>query len=100
MFLLIVETGIIFTSCSSEDNNTKEEDLVEIDYDKGQDYNGLHVLLQLLNEDGVAVKTFHEGKNNYFNSTNRLYILMYTLMLLCIIISVIIRVIIIRFIKV
>lgn len=59
----------LMAACSSDDDKVEDKDVVEIDYDKGQDHEGIHTLLQLLNEDGVAVKTFKEGENIYFKLT-------------------------------
>ena len=70
----------LLTACSSSNDEVKEEELIEKDYDSGKDYNGVHVLLQLLSEDGIAVKTFKKGENIYFtlvitnNSKETLYL--------------------------
>ena len=66
MFLLMAGAGLACASCSSDDDIVEDKDVVEIDYDKGQDHEGIHTLLQLLNKEGVATKTFKEGENIYF----------------------------------
>ena len=63
---IFISAIFLMAACSSDDDKVEDKDVVEIDYDKGQDYEGIHTLLQLLNEDSVAVKTFKEGENIYF----------------------------------
>ena len=59
----------LMAACSSDDDNVEDKDVVEIDYDKGQDHEGINTLLQLLNKEGIATKTFKEGENIFFKLT-------------------------------
>jgi len=65
---ILLSAIFLLAACSSDEESVKEEEeaILEIDTDQGQDYDGVIVLLQLLNEDGIAVKTFKEGENIYF----------------------------------
>ena len=63
---IFISAILLMAACSSDDDKVGDKDVVEIDYDKGQDHEGIHTLLQLLNKEGVATKTFKEGENIYF----------------------------------
>ncbi len=69
--LILLIIGIIAYSCSNDENENNES--VELDTDLPQDYDGITVVFQLLNPDGVAVKSFREGENIIFklSLTNR-----------------------------
>lgn len=62
---LVAAIGLLFTACSSDDENkaVPEEPTVELDADTIQIYDGIGVILQLLNSKDQAVTTFKEGED-------------------------------------
>ncbi len=69
--LILFTIGIIVSSCRNDKSENIES--VELDTDLPQDYDGITVDFQLLNSNGIAVKSFREGENIIFtlSLTNR-----------------------------
>ena len=70
-FLILFILGIIASSCSNDESGNNES--VELDTDPPQDYDGITINFQLQNPNGLSVKSFREGENIIFtlSLTNR-----------------------------
>jgi len=68
--LLVAGTGLVFTACSSDNDEPKpdvpQEPSVKLDPDTIQVFEGLTVKFQMLNADSLPVTTFKEGENITF----------------------------------
>lgn len=68
--LLVAGAGLVFTACSSDNDEPKpdvpQEPSVKLDADTIQVFEGLTVKFQMLNADSLPVTTFKEGENITF----------------------------------
>lgn len=67
LFLITMGSTALFMSCSSNDDDTKED--IVYDTDAPQEVEGISVSLQLLNKDGKALRAFKEGEEICFKLT-------------------------------
>lgn len=65
--VLFMVVSFTFVSCSSDENDKDVE--VTLDTDNPQEIDGISISFQLLNPEGIAVKSFKEGEEIIFRLT-------------------------------
>lgn len=67
IFLLLTGILVFTSSCSSDDNEDRQNDALEFDATPAQDYDGISIDFKLLNSDNMALKSFREGEDILFS---------------------------------
>ena len=67
IFLLLTGILVFTSSCSSDDNEDRQNDALEFDATPAQDYDGISIDFKLLNSDNIALKSFREGEDILFS---------------------------------